>query len=306
MLLSPVLKACIFATVGWVAVGQQKRLSQGSEVEPQIAAAAKRGADDLVISLCSNGLAEKMDSRRRAALFTYRGNAYLHQGSYGRAMNDYNDALRLEPRIPMAYCGRGFIYSANSHNELAIKEYDAAIRLVPKYLAAYDDRGHAYRKIRKFSNAIADFNTAMGLDPTDPAAYVELAIVYYVKGELEKVPAYLQQASAKMRWSSTDDQGTMRLLGWFRATCPDARFRGCTEAVKWAKRSCELTNWKSYGSIDGLAAAYAECGDFDRAIKFEQQALQVSQFSKKDRLQMEKQLSLFKDHKPYRGNFLEL
>src|SRR5438034_3513757 len=117
------------------------------------------------------------------------GNAYLHQDSYGRAMNDYNDALRLEPRIPMAYCGRGFIYSANSHNELAIKEYDAAIRLVPKYLAAYDDRGHAYRKIRKFSNAIADFNTAIRLDPTDPAAYVELAIVYYVKGELEKVPA---------------------------------------------------------------------------------------------------------------------
>jgi tetratricopeptide (TPR) repeat protein len=305
MRVSLVLKVCISVTLGWIAVGQQKLLSQGFEVEPQVTGAVKRGDDGLVISLCSNGLAKKMDARRRAALLTYRGNAYLHQDNYRRAMNDYNDALRLEPRIPMAYCGRGFIYSANDHNELAVKEYDAAIRLVPKYLAAYDDRGHAYRKIRQFSNAIADFNTAIRLDPTDPAAYVELATVYYLKGEIEKVAAHLQQASAKMRWSSTEDQGTMRLLGWFRATCPDARFRSCTEAVKWAKRSCELTNWKSYDSINGLAAAYAECGDFDRAVTFEQQALKVSQFSKKDRLQMEQQLSLFKEHKPYRDNFSE-
>jgi Tfp pilus assembly protein PilF len=271
----------------------------------QISSALNRQDYSLVLSLCSKALPTLSDSRQRALILTYRAAAYRHLGQLKKAKTDDEAALSLNPRTPFAHAGLAGVHDERREIDQSIAEYSAEIALNPKYLPAYANRGHWYRKRREFDKAIADFNTAVRLYPNDPAAFAELAILSYLKGEPEKVVAYLQQASKKMRWSSAEDEGAMHLLGWFQSTCPDARFRSCAEAVKWAKRSCELTNWKSCGSIDGLAAAYAECGDFDRAIKFEQQALQMNQISKRDHLEMEKRLSLYKKHKPHRDNFSE-
>ena len=257
------------------------RRDQPAAPMTQISSALNRQNYSLVLSLCSKTLPTLSDPRQRALVLTYRAAAYRHLGQLEKAKTDDEAALSLNPRTPFAHAGL-----AGVHDER--REID-----------------QWYRKRREFDKAVADFNTAVRLYPNDPAAFVELAILSYLKGEPEKVGAYLQQASSKVHWSSAEDEGAMHLLGWFQSTCPDARFRKGAEAVKWAKRSCELTHWKKCGSIDGLAAAYAECGDFDQAIKFEQQALQMNPISKRDRLEMEKRLSRFKERKPYRDNFSE-
>jgi tetratricopeptide (TPR) repeat protein len=287
--------------------GQQdsgQRTPRGTALT-QISSALNRQEYSLVLSLCSKALPTLSDSRQRALILTYRAAAYRHLGQLEKAKTDDEAALSLNPRTPFAHAGLAGVHDERREIDQSIAEYSAEIALNPKYLPAYTNRGHWYRKRREFDKAIGDFNTAVRLYPNDPAAFVELAVLYYIKGEPEKVGAYLHQASAKVRWSSAEDEGAMRLLGWFQSTCPDARFRKGAEAVKWAKRSCELTHWKDYGSMDGLAAAYAEYGDFEQAIKFELQALRVNQISKSDRLKMEKRLSGFKEHKPYRDNFAE-
>jgi len=293
----------ILALVG-PARGQHdsKQRNQPVAAPTAISSAFKREEYSLVISICSKALPNISDARQRALVLTYRAAAYRHLDQLENAMRDDDQALLLNPRTPFAHAGRAGIHDARGEIDQSIAEYTAEIVVNPKYLPAYTNRGFWYRKRREFDKAIADFNTATRLYPNDAASYAELAIVYYLKGELEKVPAYLQQASAKMHWSSTEDEGAMRLLGWFRATCPDARFRNCEEAVKWARRSCELARWKESASMDSLAAAYAECGDFDRARKLEQQALKTAP---KDRAEREKRLRLFQQHQPYRDTFLE-
>lgn len=89
-------------------------------------------------------------------------------------------------------------------------------------------------------------------------------------------------------------------LAWFLATRPEDRFRNRREAVLAAKNACELSHWKNSDWIDTLAAAYAEAGDFDQAIKYEKQALNDSSLSAKEREQREKRLALFQQHKPFR------
>src|SRR6516225_9170284 len=42
-----------------------------------------------------------------------RGNAYLGQGKFDKAISDYNDAIRLNPNNAAAYYGRGNAYPAN-------------------------------------------------------------------------------------------------------------------------------------------------------------------------------------------------
>jgi len=57
---------------------------------------------------------------------------------------------------------------------------------------------------------------------------------------------------------------------WLRAACPDAKFRDAKLAYADARKACELTGWKDSASLEALAAAYAESGQFDEAVKWQQ------------------------------------
>jgi protein O-mannosyl-transferase len=62
-------------------------------------------------------------------------------------------------------------------------------------------------------------------------------------------------------------------LAWLLATYPDSRSRDGTEAVRLAERACVLTERPVPALLDTLAAAYAEAGDFPRAISTAEEAL---------------------------------
>jgi hypothetical protein len=62
-------------------------------------------------------------------------------------------------------------------------------------------------------------------------------------------------------------------LAWLFATYPDSRSRDGAEAVRLAEHACDLTGRKIPALLDTLAAAYAEAGDFSRAISTAEEAL---------------------------------
>jgi protein O-mannosyl-transferase len=62
-------------------------------------------------------------------------------------------------------------------------------------------------------------------------------------------------------------------VAWLLATYPDSRSRDGAEAVRLAEHACDLTQRKIPALLDTLAAAYAEAGDFPRAIGTAEEAL---------------------------------
>ena len=62
-------------------------------------------------------------------------------------------------------------------------------------------------------------------------------------------------------------------LSWLLATYPDANSRDGAEAVRLAARACELTDRRVPALLATLAAAYAEAGDFPRAVAVGEEAL---------------------------------
>jgi hypothetical protein len=62
-------------------------------------------------------------------------------------------------------------------------------------------------------------------------------------------------------------------LAWLFATYADSKSRDGAEAVRLAEHACALTKRKIPALLDTLAAAYAEAGDFSRAISVGEEAL---------------------------------
>ena len=84
------------------------------------------------------------------------------------------------------------------------------------------------------------------------------------------------------------------------ATCPVDTLRDGPRAVKLATQSCEHFEWKEPRTLDTLAAANAEAGDYRAAIKWQTQAIKLATDDNEYQTGAEKRLALYKQHKPYR------
>ncbi len=83
------------------------------------------------------------------------------------------------------------------------------------------------------------------------------------------------------------------------AACPEAKFRDGKGAVQFATRACELTNWKNPMSLDTLAAAQAEAGDFDTAVKSQKRAIELLT-DERQKDDCRTRLALYQVKRPYR------
>jgi tetratricopeptide (TPR) repeat protein len=79
-----------------------------------------------------------------ATFFINRGINYHKLGQYQRAIDDYNEAIRLKPHYADAYINRGSAYFKLTQYQRAIDDYSEAIHLKPDYIDVYINRGLAY------------------------------------------------------------------------------------------------------------------------------------------------------------------
>src|SRR5260221_14089128 len=94
-----------------------------------------------------------------------------------------------------------------------------------------------------------------------------------------------------------NDANAHNILAWVLATAREDDLRDGRRALEHAEAACELTDWTEPVFLDTLAAAYAECGLFDEAVEWLQQALPMF---KGQRGEYEARLELYKANKPYR------
>ena len=155
---------------------------------------------------------------------------------------------------------RGNAASDRKDYDTAIAEYSEAIRLDPQFDAAYHNRGSAYADKGEYAKAISDFNEAIRLAPDEPVGYTSLA--------------------------------------WLLATCPKAEVRDGERAVRLATRACKLSDWQDANDLENLACAYAECGRFDEAVKWQAKAVDL-EMGLENLEESRQRLDLFKAGEPF-------
>ncbi|MFM7390029.1 MAG: tetratricopeptide repeat protein [Vampirovibrionales bacterium] len=106
-----------------------------------------------------------------SSIYLYRGNAKHEQGNTQEAIQDFDTAIKLDPKYTAAYTNRGYAkYELDQYAE-AIQDYDIAIKLDTKNVLAYNNRGIAKAELCHYTEAIQDFDTAIKLDPKNALAY---------------------------------------------------------------------------------------------------------------------------------------
>ncbi len=125
----------------------------------------------------------KSNARAVAGAYNSRATAYMSKKDYGRAVDDFNQVIKLDPKRAEAYNERGAAYVHQGNIEQGIRDFSKAIELDPKFAIALHSRGAVYARKGDFERALSDFNRSIELAPKDINSYNSRGITYSRKGE---------------------------------------------------------------------------------------------------------------------------
>lgn len=103
----------------------------------------------------------------------FRGEAYLKNGQSKAALEDFEVALTHDPRLVKAYCGRAQVLAERDEHEQAAIWLTKAIHRFkdPKqWSQLLLSRGKIFYQMSRFAPAIADFTSVLEMKKQDPAA----------------------------------------------------------------------------------------------------------------------------------------
>jgi tetratricopeptide (TPR) repeat protein len=111
------------------------------------AAAPIRPSDDSGGIACRAGPAQNADrgGAGRAIAFHNRGRDHQDKRDYERAIQDFDQAIRLGHTDYRVLFNRGDVYCDKGDYDRAIQDFDQAIRLKPGFALAISRRADAYR-----------------------------------------------------------------------------------------------------------------------------------------------------------------
>jgi tetratricopeptide (TPR) repeat protein len=231
--------------------------------------------------------------------FCIRGVAWAFKKEYDKAIKDYEKAISLDQKDPYAFRDRGLAYAGKGEYDQAIKDLDEAIRLDPKDSGPFYDRGRIRCEMRNYSKALKDFDDAIRLNPKEALdankLYYRGMAVCYGKGNQNQAIKDFEEA-IRLEPKSPFAPG---LLAWILATSSQSKLRDGKRAVELAKKACELTAWKEPCYIGILGTAYAEVGDFENAIKYQEKALESEDYQLKEGSAAYYRLRLYEQNQPF-------
>jgi len=126
--------------------------------------------------------------------YNNRGNVYLDQEEYQKALDDYNNVLAIDSTYYNAYLNRGIVYRRTGQPDKALADYNTTIRLNPKIFKAYLNRGNIYFDRQQDSLAMADYNKVLEMAPNSPDVYSNMGAIYARGGKYEEALKMFDQA----------------------------------------------------------------------------------------------------------------
>ncbi|NQV00096.1 MAG: tetratricopeptide repeat protein [Parcubacteria group bacterium] len=103
------------------------------------------------------------DSLTDADLYNAKGNEYLMDKEFQKAIEEFDKAIEINKNYAEPYNGKGVAYRNLGEFNKAIKDYTKAIELYPSFFEAYNNRGVCFMLLNEYDKMCYDFKRACEL-----------------------------------------------------------------------------------------------------------------------------------------------
>jgi len=167
---------------------------------------------DVALVHCTRAIESgKLSGGALSITLNNRANAYQNKRDYDRAIQDYNEAIRIDPDSALTRNNRGSAYQHKGDYERALQDYDQAIRLDAGSAQAFNNRGRAHHFKESYAQAIRDYGEAIELDADYALAYFNRGLARYDQG------LYIGAVPDFVRAYHLDPDNPYRAIGLFLA-----------------------------------------------------------------------------------------
>jgi tetratricopeptide (TPR) repeat protein len=228
-------------------------------------------------------------------LWHNRGCCHMRLNHFKEAVSDLDESLRRNPDDGESYAFRGSSLIGLKRFDEALTDFARAEELGAGRAFIYTRRGMLHLIRKGWAAALADFDRAARLEPDNALHDNNRGFALYRLGRFEEAVASLERAIR----IEPDFVHPHKNLAWLQATCPDERFRDGEAALRNARRAIELCTDGGKVLLPILAAAHAEAGDFEEAVRVGERGV-AAQLDEESREEAERQLSYYRAGEPYR------
>jgi len=172
-----------------------------------------------------------------------------------------------------AHYNIGVLDAEKGQTDEAIEHFNDCLKIKPDSAEAHCSLGNALVQSGMREEAMIHFRKALELKPDYPEASFKLGMALAQEGKVAEAMTQYRQVLAAL----PDSVEALDNLAWLLATSADPLLRDGPKAVQLAERAQSLTKGRDANVLDTLAAAYAEAGDFAKAVQTAQNALQLAQ-----------------------------
>jgi tetratricopeptide (TPR) repeat protein len=257
-------------------------------------------------------------------------NNYMTSHEFSAACEEFQELLKRTPNDLNARASYAYCLGETGRIDAALAEIDTVLQAAPRYGLAYANKGLILIKAGRLPEAIDHFRAAVRCDqPPNPSFRLYLANALTQHKEFEAAVSefndlvrenpgnleILMGLVSALQQQGHGDQAIERLkkalekypdwrLGELRLAyllASDPQFHNAAEAIKVATHLCEVSQ-RSADCVDVLAAAYADAGQFDKALELAQEALdKVTKAGRADLVSLVKsRIELYKKKEPLR------
>lgn len=178
-----------------------------------------------------------------------------------------------------------------------MKDFDDALEIDQQHAQSHAGRAHVLIRVNRLKEAYAAAGRSCKYQPIvglQARGRVLVAAGHYEKGFRD-----LKEA-LKL---APHNPGLANMIGWLRSSLNHPDARNPAEAVEYAKKACQLTNYQNWGLIDTLAAAMADAGRWEDAVKIQRKVVHALGGMNPE---YQKRLDLYLQRQPNRQPFAEL
>ena len=145
-----------------------------------LAMQARIEADPVTVRLYAESLVTRYPRDERAHWVL--GNAYAAQQAYDRAVEQYRQAIALNPQYSLAYNSLGYAYRPTGAMAAAEQAFQQYIALVPNDPNPYDSYAELLMKLGRFDESIVQYRKALAIDPHFSGSFVGIAANHMFAG----------------------------------------------------------------------------------------------------------------------------